>query len=45
MGLFIEINEVVAAPHAAAQYCRGKKCTAIDLVVPNKEIEEDFSDF
>ena len=45
MGLSIEINEVFAAPHAAVEYCRGRGYTAIDLVVPDKKMEEDFSDF
>ena len=45
MGLFIGINEVFAAPHAAVEYCRGREYTAIDLVVPDKKMEEDFSDF
>ena len=42
MGLSIEINEGFSAPHAAVEYCKGKKYTAIDLVVPDKEMEEDF---
>ena len=45
MGLSIEINEVFAAPHAAVEYCKGREYTAIDLVVPDKEMKEDFSDF
>ena len=45
MGLSIEINEVFAAPHAAAEYCKSREYAAIDLVVPEKEMEEDFSDF
>jgi len=45
MGLSIEINEVFAAPHAAVEYCKSREYTTIDLVVPDKEMEEDFSDF
>jgi len=45
MGLSIEISEVFAAPHAAVAYCKGREYTAIDLVVPDKEMKEDFSDF
>ena len=45
MGLSIESNEVFAAPHAAVEYCKVKKYTAIDLVVPDREMEEDFSCF
>jgi len=45
MGLSIETNEVFAAPHAAVEYCKGKEYTAIDLVVPDREMEKDFSCF
>jgi len=45
MGLSIDANEVFAAPHAAIEYCKNRKYTTIDLVVPDKEMEEDFSGF
>ena len=45
MGLSLEVNEVFAAPHAAVEYCKNREYTAIDLVVPNNEMEEDFIDF
>jgi hypothetical protein len=45
MGLSIEINEGFSAPHAAVEYYNGKEYTTIDLVVPDKEMEDNFFDF
>jgi hypothetical protein len=45
MDISIENNEVFAAPHAAVEYCKSREYTAIDLVVPDKEMEEYFSNF
>lgn len=45
MGLILETNEVFAAPHAAVEYCKSKGYKNIALVVPDKDMEEDFSDF
>ena len=45
MGLILEVNEVFAAPHAAVEYCKNMEYTTIDLVVPDKKMEEDFADF
>ena len=45
MGLFLEVNEIFAAPHAVVEYCKNMEYTTIDLVVPDNEMEEDFIDF
>jgi len=45
MGLSLEINEVFAAPHAAVEYCKSKGYKKIELVVPDRSMEEDFVDF
>ena len=45
MGLSIEIDEVFAAPCVAVEYCKDKEYTAIDLVVPDREMEDIFSEF
>ena len=45
MGLSLEINEVFAAPHAAVEYCKSKGYKKIELVVPDRSMEEDFADF
>jgi len=45
MGLTLEVKEVFAAPHASVEYCKSKGYKKIELVVPDKEMEEDFADF
>ncbi|MBC8256415.1 MAG: TIGR01458 family HAD-type hydrolase [Candidatus Marinimicrobia bacterium] len=45
MGLTLDVEEVFAAPHAAVEYCKIKGYKKIALVVPDKDMEEDFSDF
>ena len=45
MWLFIDAKDIFAAPQAVVEYCKSKKYTPIELVVPDKKMEEDFSCF
>ena len=45
MGLVVDSNDVFAAPHAAAEYCELRGYKKIFLVVPDKEMQDDFSSF
>ena len=45
MGLALNVNEVFAAPHAAVEYCKIEGYKKIELVVPDREMEDDFADF
>ena len=45
MGLDVDSRDVFAAPHAAAEYCELKGYNNILLVVPDKEMQNDFSSF
>jgi HAD superfamily hydrolase (TIGR01458 family) len=45
MGLSVSSDDIFAAPHAAAIYCQNKGYKKILLTVPDREMEEDFSDF
>ena len=45
MGLALEVNEVFAAPHAAVEYCKIEGYNNIELVVPDRKMEDDFADF
>jgi HAD superfamily hydrolase (TIGR01458 family) len=45
MGLSVSSDDIFAAPHAAAIYCSNKGYKKILLVVPDREMEEDFSGF
>jgi HAD superfamily hydrolase (TIGR01458 family) len=45
MGLMIDSSEIFAAPHAAVEYCELMGYNKILLVVPDQEMQEDFSTF
>ena len=45
MGLPVQLDQVFAVPHAAIAYCRSKTYTRIRLVVPDREMEDDFTEF
>ena len=45
MGLAVLPDDIFAAPHAAAVYCQNKNYKKILLLVPDKDMEEDFSGF
>ena len=45
MGLSVSSDDIFAAPHAAVIYCQNKGYKKILLVVPDREMEEDFSNF
>jgi len=45
MGLALNVNEVFAAPHAAVEYCKIEGYKKIELVVPDREMEDEFADF
>jgi len=45
MGLTIDQNDVFAAPHAAAEYCKLKGYNKILLVIPDLEMQDVFSAF
>ena len=45
MGLAVNPNEIFAAPHAAAEYCKLKGYNKILLIVPDEKMQDDFSAF
>ena len=45
MGLAVNPNEIFSAPHAAAEYCKLKGYNKILLIVPDEEMQDDFSAF
>ncbi|SVE03627.1 uncharacterized protein METZ01_LOCUS456481, partial [marine metagenome] len=45
MGLMVDSSEIFAAPHAAAEYCEIKGYNKILLIVPDQEMQDDFSAF
>ena len=45
MGLSVSLDDIFSAPHAASIYCQNKGYKKILLVVPDREMEEDFSNF
>ena len=45
MGLVVDPIEIFTAPHAAAEYCELKGYNNILLVVPDREMQDDFSSF
>ena len=45
MGLLISSDDIFSAPHAAAIYCQNRGYKKILLVIPDREMEEDFSNF
>ena len=45
MGLSVSSDDIFSSPHAAAIYCQNKGYKKILLVVPDREMEEDFSSF
>ena len=45
MGLSVSLDDIFAAPHAAAIYCNKMGYKKILLVVPDRDMEEDFLDF
>ena len=40
-----DCDEIFSAPHAAAEYCKLKGYNNIALIVPDQEMQEDFSSF
>ena len=45
MGLVVSSDDIFAAPHAAAIYCKNKGYNKILLAVPDVDMAEDFSEF
>ena len=45
MGIFISLDDIFAATHAAAIYCQNKGYKKILLAVQNRKMAEDFSNF
>ena len=45
MGLSVGPGEIFAAPHAAAEYCKLRGYNKILLIVPDREMHDDFSAF
>ena len=45
MGLAVNPNEIFSAPHAAAEYCKLKGYNKILLIVPDQEMQDDFTAF
>ena len=45
MGLAVDLNDVFAAPQAAAEYCELKGYNKILLFVPDQNMQGDFSAF
>lgn len=45
MGIFISLDDIFAAPHAAAIYCQNKGYKKILLAVQDRKMAEDFSNF
>jgi len=45
MGISVSSDDIFAAPHAAAIYCQNRGYKKILLAVPDREMEEDFSNF
>ena len=45
MDFSVTPEEIFAAPHAAAEYCKLRGYKHISLIVPDEEMEEDFSFF
>ena len=45
MGLSVSLDDIFSAPHAASIYCQNKGYKKILLAVPDREMEEDFSNF
>ena len=45
MGFSIASDTIFAAPHAAVEYCKLKGYRKISLIVPDRDMEKDFSSF
>ena len=45
MGFMVHPEKIFTAPHAAVEYCKLKEYNKILLVVPDKEMQNDFSAF
>ena len=45
MGFSIDSDTIFAAPHAAVEYCKLKGYRKISLIVPDRDMEQDFSSF